>query len=110
MNRYASTLRHVMSALAAIVALAAPASAQDKVKVGVFPVSSTLPYFVAVERGFFKDQNIETGMGRVIGGPPNVAALITKQIDAAAGAGGHQRHEGQNQKTGVGPDNFGQQP
>ena len=59
MNRYASTLRHVMSALAAIVALAAPASAQDKVKVGVFPVSSSLPYFVAVERGYFKEQNVE---------------------------------------------------
>src|SRR5260370_18474714 len=84
MNRYASTLRHVMSALAAIVALAAPASAQDKVKVGVFPVSSSLPYFVAVERGFFKEQNVEPEMVRLIGGPPNVAAMITNQIDAAA--------------------------
>ena len=84
MNRYASTLRHVMSALAAIVALAAPASAQDKVKVGVFPVSSSLPYFVAVERGFFKDQNVEPEMVRLIGGPPNVAAMITNQIDASA--------------------------
>src|SRR5258708_14668091 len=84
MNRYASTLRHVMSALAAIVALAAPASAQDKVKVGVFPVSSSLPYFVAVERGFFKEQNVEPEMVRLIGGPPNVAAMITNQIHAAA--------------------------
>jgi len=84
MNRYASTLRHVMSALAAIVALAAPAAAQDKVKVGVFPVSSSLPYFVALERGFFKEQNIEPEMVRLIGGPPNVAAMITNQIDAAA--------------------------
>src|SRR5260221_408790 len=83
-NRYASTLRHVMSALAAIVALAAPASAQDKVKVGVFPVSSSLPYFVAVERGFFKEQNVEPEMVRLIGGPPNVAAMITNQIDASA--------------------------
>src|SRR5262245_63616683 len=84
MNRYASTLRHVMSALAAIVALAAPAAAQDKVKVGVFPVSSSLPYFVALERGFFKEQNIDPEMVRLIGGPPNVAAMITNQIDAAA--------------------------
>jgi NitT/TauT family transport system substrate-binding protein len=73
-----------MSALAAIAALAAPAVAQDKVKVGVFPVSSSLPYFVAVERGFFKEQNIEPEMVRLIGGPPNVAAMITNQIDAAA--------------------------
>ena len=61
-----------------------PAAAQDKVKVGVFPVSSTLPYFVALERGFFKEQNIETEMVRLIGGPPNVAAMITNQIDASA--------------------------
>lgn len=66
------------------VAIAAPASAQDKVKVGVFPVSSSLPYFVAVERGFFKEQNIEPEMVRLIGGPPNVAAMITNQIDASA--------------------------
>jgi NitT/TauT family transport system substrate-binding protein len=74
----------LFAAVAALVALAAPAAAQDKVKVGVFPVSSTLPYFVAVERGFFKEQNIETEMVRLIGGPPNVAAMITNQIDAAA--------------------------
>jgi NitT/TauT family transport system substrate-binding protein len=84
MNSYTSTIRHAVAALAALAALAAPAAAQDKVKVGVFPVSSTLPYFVAVERGFFKEQNIETEMVRLIGGPPNVAAMITNQIDAAA--------------------------
>src|SRR5579871_1456116 len=65
---------------------AAPARAQapDKVKVGVFPVSSSLPYFVALERGFFKEQNIAPEMTRLIGGPPNVAALITNQIDVSA--------------------------
>jgi NitT/TauT family transport system substrate-binding protein len=73
-----------MAALAALATLVSPAAAQDKVKVGVFPVSSTLPYFVAVERGFFKEQNIETEMVRLIGGPPNVAAMITNQIDASA--------------------------
>jgi ABC-type nitrate/sulfonate/bicarbonate transport system substrate-binding protein len=50
---------------------------------GVFPVSSSLPYFVALERGFFKEQNIVPEMTRLIGGPPNVAALITNQIDVA---------------------------
>ena len=73
-----------MAALAALAAFATPAVAQDKVRVGVFPVSSTLPYFVAVERGYFKEQNIETEMIRLIGGPPNVAAMITNQIDASA--------------------------
>ena len=72
-------------ALAAFTALiATPSLAQDKVRVGVFPVSSTLPYFVALEKGYFKEQNIEPEMTRLIGGPPNVAAMITNQIDAAA--------------------------
>jgi NitT/TauT family transport system substrate-binding protein len=69
---------------AAWVLTTLPASAQDKVKVGVFPVSSSLPYFVAVERGFFKEQNIDPEMIRLIGGPPNVAAMISDQIDAAS--------------------------
>ena len=68
-----------------VIALAAgPAAAQDKVKVGVFPVSSSLPYFVALEKGYFKEHNIEPEMVRLIGGPPNVAAMIGNQIDAAA--------------------------
>ncbi len=58
--------------------------AQDKVRIGVFPVSSSLPHFVAAERGFYKEQNVEVEMARLIGGPPNVSALITNQIDASA--------------------------
>ena len=42
-----------------VAALAAPAVAQDKVKVGVFPVSSSLQFFVAQDRGFFKDQKLD---------------------------------------------------
>lgn len=77
--------RGLLAMVTAAVALGAlPAAAQDKVNVGVFPVSSSLPYFVAVERGFFKEQNIETEMSRLIGGPPNIAGLITGQIDAAS--------------------------
>jgi NitT/TauT family transport system substrate-binding protein len=61
-----------------------PARAQDKVSVGVFPLSSSLPYFVALERGFFKEQNIEPEMTKLMGGPANVAALMTNQIEVAA--------------------------
>jgi NitT/TauT family transport system substrate-binding protein len=83
MSNRARTFAGLLTGLAfALVSL--PASAQDKVKVGVFPVSSTLPYFVALERGYFKEQNIEPETIRLIGGPPNVAAMITNQIDASA--------------------------
>jgi len=56
----------------AVLALGAIASgraaAQDKVSVGVFPVSSSLPYFVALERGFFREQGIEPEMTKLMGG------------------------------------------
>jgi NitT/TauT family transport system substrate-binding protein len=88
MNELASRMsRSFAAALATfgiLVFAAMPAAAQDKVKVGVFPVSSSLPYFVALERGFFKEQNIDPETIRLIGGPPNVAALITNQIDVSA--------------------------
>jgi NitT/TauT family transport system substrate-binding protein len=74
--------------LIGLAALPAPSRAQekvqDKVTVGVFPVSSSLPYFVALERGFFKEQNIEPEMTKLMGGPPNVAAMMTNQIEVSA--------------------------
>src|SRR3982074_2350973 len=66
-----------------IAGLAQTAVAQDKVKVGVFPTASSLPYFVAIERGFFKEQNMEPETIRLIGGSPNSAAMISNQIEAA---------------------------
>lgn len=57
-----SLSRLAISAIAVLALGAAgpgKALAQDKVSVGVFPVSSSLPYFVALETGFFKEQNIE---------------------------------------------------
>jgi NitT/TauT family transport system substrate-binding protein len=79
--------RHVLSLIAGSIALAAiasPAAAQDKVKVGVFPISSSLPYFVAIEKGYFKELNIEPETIRLMGGPANVAALMTNQIEVSA--------------------------
>src|SRR6202047_2215108 len=80
-------LNFVIGAVAALaLGVAGPgrAAAQDKVAVGVFPVSSSLPYFVAVEKGFFKEENIAPEMTKLMGGPPNVAAMITGQIEASA--------------------------
>jgi len=75
------------SLLAAITCAAAivttPAVAQDKVKVGVFPISSSLPYFVAIELGYFKSLNIEPETIKLMGGPLNVAGLMTNQIEVS---------------------------
>ena len=78
------TLGTIVVLVAGLIAGSGPAAvAQDKVKVGVFPTASSLPYFVAIERGFFKEQNIEPETIRLIGGPPNIAAMISNQIEAA---------------------------
>ena len=62
----------------------ARAQGLDKVKVGMFPVSSSLPFYVALDLGYFKEVGIEPEVTRLMGGPPNVAALITNQIEASA--------------------------
>jgi NitT/TauT family transport system substrate-binding protein len=77
-------IARLLGAIAVAAAVAAPAWGQDKVRVGVFPVSSSLPVFVAQDRGFFKEQRIDVEIIRLIGGPPNVSGLITNQIDASS--------------------------
>ena len=69
--------------LVVLAARPAPSLAADKVSVGVFPLSSSLPYFVALEKGFFKEENIEPEMTKLMGGPANVAALMTNQIEVS---------------------------
>jgi NitT/TauT family transport system substrate-binding protein len=84
MLKLLKTLGAIAVLVAAVMTGSGPAAvAQDKVKVGVFPTASSLPYFVAIERGFFKEQNIEPETIRLIGGPPNIAAMISDQIEAA---------------------------
>jgi NitT/TauT family transport system substrate-binding protein len=79
-------LSAITSGLAGLVlALSATtASGADKVKVGMFPVSSSLPFYVALDLGYFKELDIEPEDTKLMGGPPNVAALITNQIEVAA--------------------------
>ena len=58
--------------------------ALDKLKIGVFPASSSVPFYIASERGYFKDEGIE-----VEGIPMNthqiqVQALVAGDIDGCA--------------------------
>jgi NitT/TauT family transport system substrate-binding protein len=78
--------RKVLGALAGLSLVSMPAVAQplDKIKVGVFPISSSLPYFVARDLGYFKKLGLDPETLVLMGGPANVAALITNQIEAAA--------------------------
>ena len=51
---------------------------------GVFPVSSSLPYFVAIDLGYYKGLGVDPQTIRLIGGPANVAAMMTNQIEVGA--------------------------
>lgn len=86
MTPFKASRRTLLAAVAAFTVSSLPVAAQtpDLVKVGVFPISSSLPYFVAIEKGYFKENNIEVETIKLMGGPPNVAALITGQIDVSA--------------------------
>jgi NitT/TauT family transport system substrate-binding protein len=84
MTRFGRMAHAMLVGVLAAAALVLPAAAQDKVKVGVFPLSSSLPYFVAINLGYFKELNLEPETTTLMGGPPNVAALITNQIEVAA--------------------------
>jgi NitT/TauT family transport system substrate-binding protein len=88
MTQFKTTRRQLMvGALASAGAMSMPMvahGATDKVSVGVFPISSSLPYYVAIDLGYFKDLGIDPQTARLMGGPPNVAALMTKQIEVSA--------------------------
>jgi NitT/TauT family transport system substrate-binding protein len=62
----------------------APALALDKVTVSVNPVSSALPYFIAVDRGYFKEAGIETEMKRIAVPTLAISGMVAGQIDAVA--------------------------
>ena len=70
--------------LAFFAATAWPATAADKVKIGVFPSSSALPFYVAQERGYFKDAGIDAEAVIFNAAPLTVQALVTGDIDGAS--------------------------
>jgi NitT/TauT family transport system substrate-binding protein len=86
--RPVSSIRRAMAALACgavLVGAGAPAAlALDKVTVAVNPVSSALPYFVAVDRGYFSEAGIETEMKRIAVPTLAISGMVAGQIDAVA--------------------------
>ncbi|MET0963589.1 MAG: ABC transporter substrate-binding protein [Noviherbaspirillum sp.] len=79
-----STLIHIAFTVAAGIAAVSSAHAQDKVRVGVFGSSSALPYFVGVERGYFKEANIAVETVMLASAPLIVQSMVTGDIDAAS--------------------------
>lgn len=76
--RLAGAAAFVLAAFAAL-----PAQAADKIKVGVFPSSAALPFYVAVNRGYFKEADLEIEEVPMTSHPLTVQALVSNGIDAA---------------------------
>jgi NitT/TauT family transport system substrate-binding protein len=69
---------------AVLVVLATDAKAADQVKVGVFPVSSALPFFVAVERGYFAEQGIEPVPTRLASSTLIIQSFLSGDLETAS--------------------------
>ena len=78
------TLVHIAFTVAAGLAAVSSAHAQDKVRVGVFGSSSALPYFVGVERGYFKEAGIAVETVMLASAPLIVQSMVTGDIDVAS--------------------------
>ena len=81
--------RNVTKTLVATLALSAAgigtlAHADDKLKIAVFPSSSSLPIYVGIERGFFKEVGIEVEIVPMNTHPLQVQALVAGDIDGSA--------------------------
>ena len=79
-----ATIRLAGAAAFALAAFAVlPAQAADRIKVGVFPSSAALPFYVAVNRGYFKEADLEIEEVPMTSHPLTVQALVSNGIDAA---------------------------
>lgn len=76
--RLAGAAAFVLAAFAVL-----PAQAADRIKVGVFPSSAALPFYVAVNRGYFKEADLEIEEVPMTSHPLTVQALVSNGIDAA---------------------------
>ena len=81
--------RIMLGAMAASVAagtfgVVRSARAAEKLKIGVFPSSSSLPIYVGIERGYFKEVDIEIEAVPMNTHPLQIQALVAGDIDGSS--------------------------
>lgn len=74
----------VLALAAAALALPLAAQAADRLKIGVFPSSAALPFYIAQNRGWFKEAGLDVEEVPMTSHPLTVQALISGGIDGAA--------------------------
>ncbi|MBI3941990.1 MAG: ABC transporter substrate-binding protein [Chloroflexi bacterium] len=83
--------------IAAVATTAAPAATNvpqatpggmAKVRMGYVPVTLYAPLYVAIEKGYFKEQGMEVALTPLVGGSDSVVQLAAGNFDVAAGGVG----------------------
>jgi NitT/TauT family transport system substrate-binding protein len=69
-------------------ALANPAWAADKVRVGAFQSVSDAALYIALEKGYFAEQRIEVEMTKINSGATMVTELASESLDVSGGSPG----------------------
>jgi NitT/TauT family transport system substrate-binding protein len=62
-----------------------PMPEPDQIIVGYLPIIAFQPFFVAAEKGYFAEQNIDAQLERFSSGSEMIAPLATGQLDVGAG-------------------------
>jgi NitT/TauT family transport system substrate-binding protein len=78
----------VLPCLSALVCLAAslPAIAADKVVVGVVGSLSDVPFYLAIDKGYFQEEGIDAQFEQIPSLAKQIAPLSTGDLDVASGA------------------------
>ncbi|MBW0172063.1 MAG: ABC transporter substrate-binding protein [Hydrogenophaga sp.] len=81
---FLSLAAKALATLTLCTALLPHAQAADRVRVGVFPSSAALPFYIAQNRGFFKAAGLEVEEVPMTSHPLTVQAIVAGNIDGAA--------------------------
>ena len=82
-------MRHIVVALAvlglSVAALPAPAPAQETVKIAVLGITGDGPFYVAVEKGYFKQRGIDVKLETFASAATAMAPLSTGEVQVVGG-------------------------
>ncbi|MEO8058269.1 MAG: ABC transporter substrate-binding protein [Burkholderiales bacterium] len=94
MNSSDSTRRRLLTAVASGAALAsvgAPRAVRaqaTKVRIGYWPISAGLPFYAAVEQGYFKEAGLDVEVMRFAGAQQIMEAILADRCDGSANGTG----------------------
>ena len=84
--------RRVLQAGASVALLGAPAilraQASPKIRVGFWPIASGLPFFVAIEKGYFKEAGLDVEGIKFAGAQQVMEAMLAGRSDGSANGPG----------------------